>query len=99
MLVGFVSANVYAFSFGDGRFALWSLTSIIGGAALLGVGQTLTGAQPDAYKPQGQQEVQSTTSATAGAIIGEVTAAMRTVAAFNSEPRFLERFSPDDFMD
>jgi hypothetical protein len=59
--------------------------------SLLVLGQMATGSQEDRYKAQGTADAQSSAQKEAGELVGEAVSAMRTVASFNMERRFVHQ--------
>ena len=80
---------------GDWRIFLLFMSGYVVAIVLLVVGQITTGAQAKQHKAQGVEETyekESDAQRSAGAIVGEVVGAIRTVAAFNAESRFLDSY-------
>ena len=78
---------------GDWRLLLVFLVLYFVSISALVCGQMLTGSQEDRYKAQGQAvDEESAEAKTAGALVGEIVGAIRTVASFSAEQHFLERY-------
>ena len=94
LLTSLVTAITISCVFGDWRLLLFYTGGFILSMVFLVTGQNKAGAIPETYKPRGHKEVDVDTeeSRSAGAIVGEVVGAIRTVASFNAEVRFLDRY-------
>jgi len=90
----FLTAIVISVVFGDWRLMLIFVFGYVLGIFILVVGQLMTKSQEERYKAQGAEvDNESNEAKSAGALVGEVVAAIKTVCSFNSEHRFLERYA------
>jgi len=90
----FITAIVISVVFGDWRLMLIFVFGYVLGIVFLVIGQLVTNSQEDRYKGQGAEvDNESEEAKSAGALVGEVVAAIKTVCSFNSQHRFLERYT------
>eukprot|EP00928_Gymnodinium_smaydae_P025596 TRINITY_DN20336_c0_g1_i1.p1 TRINITY_DN20336_c0_g1~~TRINITY_DN20336_c0_g1_i1.p1 ORF type:complete len:1405 (-),score=181.91 TRINITY_DN20336_c0_g1_i1:117-3782(-) len=90
----FITATVVSVVFGDWRLMLVFVAGYAVGIILLVAGQLVTNSQEDRHKQQGAKtEEQSAEAKAAGALVGEVVVAIKTVFSFNAEHKFLDLYS------
>jgi len=89
----FTAVGVSVSDLGEWRVLLIFIGGYLPFIVFLVVGQVITGSQEERHKAQGADGDESEGSRTAGALVGEVVGAIKTVASFNAEERVLERYS------
>jgi len=94
MLSSLVAAIVISVVLGDWRILLIFTAAYFVGITILVVGQMMTGSQEARYQQDGAERDQESGEArTAGALVGEVVGAIRTVAALGMEKPLLRNYA------
>ena len=81
----FTAVGVSVSDLGEWRVLLIFIGGYLPFIVFLVVGQVITGSQEERHKAQGADGDESEGSRTAGALVGEVVGAIKTVASFNAE--------------
>jgi ATP-binding cassette, subfamily B (MDR/TAP), member 1 len=94
LLTLLTSALAISCTYGDWRQTVTYFLVIVVGLVVTVIGQVFTGSQPEEFKPKGApSDEESEEAVVAGALVGEVVGAIKTVCSFSAEHKFLKEYS------